>query len=647
VRSSWHSGIVLPFALVVVAQAASALAEETPTRTFEYLYVDANEGGSSGGHVAVRFGDEVYHYQNEAPGVLRLYRDGRQSFIHLYSALQNRNIRGVRVEVSDETYRILRDGFEEQRQIQEAYFDRVASAAEDAALLEHFLRERSARQVGARDAGLPGLSLPAAGFFLPDGGDPIEAAPASPVLDALRTRVAKARGPDFLPRREAELRAALAALEPESPGARGSNVSEDVPPAASYGFARRYLDGLVGLRGLEILERALPLRAASLRTGEGPDWTLSDPEREHLARFAAELERRLADLVASSRPDFGFPLLVGMARLEALHASVEIRHLFLLDAFSGEDPILPRAALARSMPLLPALDAENRAAFLAARAALFDGSAFEEVRLADLESTGNRLLELEEGARGARDVRLRPGRLIPARPARRIDLPEIAAADLVLRELRARIVMEKAALEQELLQVFGYDLITRNCVTEVFRSIDRSLAGKEADGSPDRRLGGHVGVGFNLNFIPFVSATSVAESWHVLDHYELPSRRRGLLRALYQRDGQMGVYLRESNTLTSTLYHHAHDDSFFLFFTDDAVALRPLYGAINFASGLGAAAVGLLLAPFDGGEVLSAGARGALFSLPELAFFNIRKGTFEFAPEDRSSSGRAQEISAW
>ena len=420
-----------------------------------------------------------------------------------------------------------------------------------------------------------------------------------------------------------------------------------MPPTASYGFARRYRDGLVSLRALQVLERAVPLRAESLRTGEGPDWTLSQEERERLARFAADLEQRLGELVASNRPDFGFPLLVGMARLEALHASVEAGHLFLLDALSDEDPQLPRAVLARNTPLLPTLDAENRAAFLAARGALFDGNAFEEARLADLESTGNRLLELEEGARGARDVRLHPGRLIPARPARRTDLPEIVAADAFLRDALGRAAKEKLALEQELLQVFGYDLITRNCVTEVFRTIDRSLAGKEADGSPDRRLGGHVGVGFNLNFIPFVSATSVAESWHVVDRYELPSRRRGLLRALYQRDGPIGVYLRESNTLSSTLYHHAHDDSFFLFFTDDAVALRPLYGAINFASGLGAASVGLLLAPFDGGEVLSAGARGALFSLPELAFFNIRKGTFEFAPEDRSSSARAQEISAW
>jgi len=46
--------------------------------------------------------------------------------------------------------------------------------------------------------------------------------------------------------------------------------------------------------------------------------------------------------------------------------------------------------------------------------------------------------------------------------------------------------------------------------------------------------------------------------------------------------------------------------------------------------------------PVDHGNMLMVGLRGALFSLPELAFFNIRKGSFpEFnrrAPE-RSTAG--------
>jgi hypothetical protein len=632
-----------------IAAAAPAVAEDVSPRTFEYLYVDANEGGSSGGHVAIRFGEEVYHYQHEAPGVLRLHRDGDQSFFHLYHALENRDIQGIRIAVSSEIYRTLRDGFEEQRQIEDAYFDRLASAAEDEALLEHFLQRRLVPRDGEGAAEPPGFPLPAVGFFLPDGADPPPAAEPSPSLDALRARVAGARGAGFLRAREALLSQSLAAVEPARSEAWSGSVSAEVSPPPSAGFARRYRDGLLGLRALEVLERSLPLRRDRLRTGEGPEWGLSPAEREQLARFAVSLEERLTELAASRRPDFGFPLLVGMARLEAFRLSLESGRLFVLDALRDEDAVLPRTALRRNAPLLPTLDAQNRDAFLGARQAFFAAPTLEEAQLGDLESTANRLLELEEGARGARDVRLHPGRMIPAQPARRTDLPEVAAGDTLLRGALVGVRAGKRALEKQLRRVYGYDLITRNCVTELFRTIDRSLARKPTEGGGDP-LGGHVGVGLNLNFIPFVSAASVEGRWHVVGREQWPSHRQDLLRALYQHEEPIAVYLRESNTLTSTLYRRASKDSFFLFFTDDAGVLRPLYGALNFASGIGAASIGLFLAPLDGGEALSAGVRGAVFSLPELAFFNIRKGTFEFVaqdPSDRLPSERVQEISAW
>src|SRR5205823_2139643 len=37
-------------------------------RFIEYLYIDANEGGSSGGHVAVRVDDDVFHFEYRRPG---------------------------------------------------------------------------------------------------------------------------------------------------------------------------------------------------------------------------------------------------------------------------------------------------------------------------------------------------------------------------------------------------------------------------------------------------------------------------------------------------------------------------------------------------------------------------------------------------
>src|SRR5262249_16346672 len=79
---------------------------------------------------------------------------------------------------------------------------------------------------------------------------------------------------------------------------------------------------------------------------------------------------------------------------------------------------------------------------------------------------------------------------------------------------------------------------------------------------------------------------------------------------------------------TSTLYRKAPDDSAFLFFTDDAVATRPVLGVLNVVAGLGVAAAGLAMLPIDHGDLLKSGLRGVLFSLPELGFFNIRKGSF-------------------
>jgi len=54
----------------------------------------------------------------------------------------------------------------------------------------------------------------------------------------------------------------------------------------------------------------------------------------------------------------------------------------------------------------------------------------------------------------------------------------------------------------------------------------------------------------------------------------------------------------------------------------------------NLATGLGAAAAGVPLLPFDGGRTLVAGLRGAVFSLPELAFVNLRKGSFDHVPRE-------------
>jgi hypothetical protein len=183
---------------------------------------------------------------------------------------------------------------------------------------------------------------------------------------------------------------------------------------------------------------------------------------------------------------------------------------------------------------------------------------------------------------------------------------------------------------------YPYNLVTRNCVSEIFRELDVALARaahteNEAAIRDEsiRRLGGHLAMSGSLNFVPQISALVLEDTYAVSERLRLPSYRQRQLAEMRRDENPVWVFLRESNVVTSTLYRVQPRDSIFLFFTDDLVVPRPLFGVVNLVAGLAASGVGLTMLPVDGGETLWAGVRGVIFSLPELVFQNIRKGSFE------------------
>lgn len=103
--------------------------------SFEYLYIESNEGNSSGGHSAIQFGDEIYHYQHHDSGFIRLLRQDKNEFHFLYRYLQNRRIHLNHVEVSDETFKLLNEHFKLQFQAQEQQFKHLNALHKDRALL--------------------------------------------------------------------------------------------------------------------------------------------------------------------------------------------------------------------------------------------------------------------------------------------------------------------------------------------------------------------------------------------------------------------------------------------------------------------------------------------------------------------------------
>jgi hypothetical protein len=325
-------------------------------------------------------------------------------------------------------------------------------------------------------------------------------------------------------------------------------------------------------------------------------------------------------------------MLLGMARLAVLELSLARGRLVVLDAYPTDARQAAVPGGAARAAFYSALTEPARAGVARQRAELAARGRIGEGDYSALEAALNRLVELEQASGGA-PLRLEgDGLLLPARAVEGHDATAPAAsaaeADAELEAARAAEQAYAAALAG----LYGYNLIARNCVSEIFAAIAAGLPpGGEpgADAAVARasreRLGGVVQTGGTLNFIPFVSAEAVDRNFTTVAHGTLASYRQ---RRLAAPDAQgWRARLRESNTLTSTVYRPTRRDSTFLFFTDDVVAARPLFGAANLLVGLGQSALGLTTWPLDTGQRLGAGLRGVLYSLPELLFVNIRKGT--------------------
>ncbi|MEN8181920.1 MAG: hypothetical protein ABFS46_05230 [Myxococcota bacterium] len=635
-RFGWGAGFGLFLGLVAQPGAAAVV---------DYLHVRANEGESSGGHAAIRFGESTFHFQHHR-GLVRLLREDSQRFQHRYRTLQNRDIELTRVSVSEETGSLLETAFRRRHLVQERQLEILGAMEADARLFAALL---------ARERGdTPVVNARGVGFFFP--GQAAAEFPA--VLVVLRERIRAAHGRGFLSARRGEVEVGLAEWIARPLDVEATPIDPEHYPAVPPSSSERYQRLLAARAALALLERPAPLHPG-VRVGEAagaPDparsvLTLRPSERARLASMTDALLDATVRLAASPRSDWGPPLLLSMARLVALEESAREGRLVLLETFP---PAAEQIEVdQRRLVWLPELLAEASVELEAARARVFDVPGWSEAEYNGLEAAATRWSELRAAAAGAGTIRIHVGAMIPEGrgPVASLPLPKRDPVPLALRLEESRQSLER--YRSALAVRSGYHLLERNCVTEIFRTLElalvpaafRSAAGPVAQAErlqreSTHRLGGYVHPTASLNFIPFVSAQHVQESYRVVQRSLLPSYRHHRLSAMARQESPLRVALRESNVLTSTLHTPSERDGFFLFFTDGGAGPRPLLGALNLAGGLARSAVGLFELPFDGGRSLRSGLVGAFWSLPELLFQNIRKGSNDYVrPEQRPPAG--------
>jgi hypothetical protein len=609
-----------PAALLALALALplSSWASASDEASFDYFYVEANEGGSSGGHSAVRLGAQVFHFSNR-DGLLVLDREPTREFLHAYALLGNRDIHLSRVALrAPDRDRIAR-ALDAYYRIQAQQLDVQAALREDRELIE-----------GRFEDGSP-IEVPALGYFMgfekesaigaPDG----QASGAAAIeLRELRARITASSGAEVLRgKRERALDQLAEALARDPAGwpfALPRDRSER--PAFTQSYARRVVDAAANLAALDVLEHTPPLAGNATVEIEESIGRLTESERAVLAARREGLADELIRLAGSNTSDWGRPFLVGLARWLAADEGLRRGQLVLLDVLPDDGARLPARVVASRSDVVAEIRRAAREDLRRGRAVLDES----EAAWSHLEEILSRLVELDRAADWRRDLRLARGALVPARSGvLRVAIAPPVAEREGLERAADRVRERERKYGRALDALYGYRLLTRNCVSELFQTMNDTLGGSPED--VRAALGGYVDGHSAFEYIPFVSARAVDTRYRVVLRREVPSWRALQLQEMRQRENPLWVALRESNTLTARSYRRGVRDSFFLFFTEDAALLRPLLGAFNLTAALGESAWGLPLAIVDDGDTLRSGLRGALTSLPELAFGNIRKGS--------------------
>lgn len=579
---------------LVAAALLAGVAARAGAAELGFVHVEANVGGASGGHFGLRVGDDVFHLQAHGDRIA-LARETWPEFRFRYGVLENRPLHVAWVALADADLRRVRDGFTEAHLEQLRAQGELEDARLDVELLEALAGERDG--VAVRGAGL----LDPASAPDPDGA-------------ALRQRLAARLGAGAV-----EDQLALAARELRE------------PPLAP-GAARRQRETLALHAALLALRDAHGLDPAALvEPADGPP--LAPDERAGLEALAARLEDDVAALLRSPRPDRGLALFAALARHHAARRSLASGRLALIDPHPDGAPVLGRRAVAARRDELTALaDALAPDVARARREAV--AAPDDERAWHALEGAAARRAEVERGARDGAPVRAPLGTLAPQRARTLAPLADVAppgaiaaalaSARTALRERDARIAAEQR-----------YDLFRANCATELVRTLHAALGGRERAAAA---LGGDVEPGAGLGFVPFVLFDQVVARLPVGRVERLPAWRERALAALRARGGSAWTRARETTTLTSQIYRRRDADGSFLLWSDGATLARPLQGAVNLGFAVADAALGVVTAPFDRGRRIARAGRGALFSLPELAFVSIRKGSFDAASLRRAAA---------
>ena len=575
--------------------------------SLDIIYIESNTGGASGGHLALKSRDCVFHFQQYPDGFFRLKRDSWEHFRLVYNDIENRSIYVAETPLPPEELDLVERHFSRFLLAQDRNFQNLAA-------LGRSLKFR--RGVGK---GTPEVRIDCLGLFRAGSG------PVSEDMVVLRKKVLDSLGKDFFSEQRALLGKRTGMLGAGLPGSIALPESRlDFVPAVHTSY-QELLEIAAMKAALDMLEKAVRVDEKLLMdSGE-----ITPCFRKMLVSFRAEIERSITELFSSRRPDRGSALLLQMARFQAVSRSIRENHLLVLDPFPDGAQGVSSEVFLSDREAMEGLLSDMKRRLYEMEGKLCGSKALDEPAYNALENLAARFTELRTGLVRKTSVRISDDIEIPCKKGM-AGIPADVAFMVSMGSESGGLKGYHDRYEMRLKRLYRYNLITSNCVTRLEEEMEEALP----PGQLKSTLTENFRQGRASAFVPFMFFDHwVTETGNTRVVF-MPSCRKRKLAALYRQGNLFTVYLREFNTLTSTIYRSNPADTSFLIFTDDVPVVRPVYGAANVAWGLLATAAGVATAPFDHAERFSQGFWGVVYSLPELAFFNIRKGSFSWVRQE-------------
>lgn len=568
-----------------------------------YLYINASEGNASGGHTALQFDTETYHFQNFDGGIIRLLKQASTDFDYQYRYLGNRTVQQTTIELNDKHYDLLHHHFN-LRFLREKQQDAILKEINlNLALLQQQIQD-------------PLLSIQGAGLFVNSAKTHLSS------NRFIQEYIAQKEGTGFLDTRIKRLKEKIKTLKPITWPQSALQLSEEDFLATPYSFASRHIDTVSKLLFLETLKKSTPLNQHVYFSPEHPHFILSKSEKVQLKIFQDQLLKNLLSLLNSQRPNWGSVAFTLYAHILALSQAINSGKFVFLDSYAENGSDIPYSEVERYKSLFQAQKQQAFEKIIQEKKQLFNGQKITEASYSRFEMLSNYYYERERGLKNKCNIRVSGEQRLPLKsiPIPMHLLPEITPQqrDIRLHQLKSY----KKNITQQLQTLYHYNLFSRNCVTEIFTTISKTGINNKQINELTQIIEDNP-----LTFIPFSSYQNFSS------HYQqqaLPSFRQLQLTNMYQQENNILVYLREFNTLSASYYKFNDKDAPFLFFTDDKIWSRPLYGSLNLVAAATISIYGVFKFPFDSGKSLKQGGMGILMSLPELAFFNIRKGTYKY-----------------